>query len=115
MKSPSDQDRYLVINGRRWRRADPALSPDIRDRLVHELMDARRAVNSAKRDEDATAERAARARVHDAKVALGERGVPWWVEPTPSQRAQRNDAMRRALRRGEPRASDGDLIQATDQ
>lgn len=46
-------------------------------------MDARRAVGTAKREGDALAERAARDRVHAAKVALGERGPPWWDDGTP--------------------------------
>jgi hypothetical protein len=41
-------------------------------------MSARRAVGDAKRMGDANAERTARDRVHAAKVALGERGKPWW-------------------------------------
>lgn len=73
--------RYIVVDGRRWRASDPGLSPERRDELVHELMDARRAVGAAKRADDEDAERAARARVHAAKVALGERGTPWWEEP----------------------------------
>jgi hypothetical protein len=49
-------------------------------RLVKELMDARREVGRALRAKDAEAERAARRRVHAAKVALGERGPKWWEE-----------------------------------
>ena len=41
-------------------------------------MSARRAVGAAKRAGDEVAERAARDRVHAAKVALGERGPKWW-------------------------------------
>jgi hypothetical protein len=41
-------------------------------------MSARSAVGHAKRRGDAVAERAARDRVHAAKVALGERGPAWW-------------------------------------
>lgn len=41
-------------------------------------MAARRAVQAAKRQGDAGATAAARRRVHAAKVALGERGPPWW-------------------------------------
>lgn len=70
--------RYVVIDGRRWRASDPRLPPERRQELVDELMDARRAVGAAKRAGDAAAERAARDRVHAAKVALGERGKPWW-------------------------------------
>jgi hypothetical protein len=46
--------------------------------LVRELMSARSAVGWAKRRGDAQAEKAARERVHAAKVALGERGPKWW-------------------------------------
>ncbi|WP_420455609.1 hypothetical protein [Rubrivirga sp.] len=76
---PSTPDgRYFVHGGRLWRCSNPSLSDDERARLVSELMDARRAVGTAKRADDADAEREARARVHDAKVALGERGPTWW-------------------------------------
>ena len=67
--------RYIVVGGRRWRATDPTLPEERRQELVDELMAARRAVGVA-RDEEA--ERAARARVHAAKVALGERGPKWW-------------------------------------
>ncbi len=70
--------RYVVIDGRRWRASDPRLPEERRQELVDELMGARRAVGAAKRAGDADAEAAARARVHAAKVALGERGTPWW-------------------------------------
>ena len=70
--------RYIVVDGRRWRASDPRLPEERRQELVDELMDARRAVGAAKRAGDAEAERAARDRVHAAKVALGERGKPWW-------------------------------------
>lgn len=73
-----DDERYITIKGRRWRRSDPSLSPERRQELVNELMDARRAVKSAKAASDAKAEGSARDRVHAAKVALGERGKPWW-------------------------------------
>ena len=73
-----DDDRWIVIDGRRWRRTDPAITEDRRRELVSELMSARSAVGWAKRRGDAAAERAARDRVHAAKVALGERGPRWW-------------------------------------
>jgi hypothetical protein len=70
-----DEDgRHAVIDGRRWRTTDPDLPEARRQELVRELMSARSAVGHAKRRGDADAERAARARVHAAKVALGERG-----------------------------------------
>ena len=46
-------------------------------------MAARRAVGDAKRASDVMAEKAARARVHAAKVALGERGPVWWEDGAP--------------------------------
>lgn len=70
--------RYIVVDGRRWRASDPSLTAERRQELVNELMQARRDVARAKRLHDAELERDARQRVHSAKVALGERGTPWW-------------------------------------
>ena len=46
-------------------------------------MDARRAVGAAKKADDPDAEKAARAKVHEVKVALGERGGVWWDDGAP--------------------------------
>jgi hypothetical protein len=54
-------------------------------------MSARRAVGAALRTGDAEAERAARARVHRTKTALGERGTPWW-EQSRQERRERREA-----------------------
>ena len=70
-----------MVRGRLWRATNPALPEDERQSLVNELMDARRAVRDA--GDDAGAEKAARARVHAAKVALGERGPVWWADGAP--------------------------------
>lgn len=72
---------HVVIDGRRWRATDPALPEAERTRLVSELMRARSAVGRALKAGDEEAEREARARVHAAKVALGERGPKWWERP----------------------------------
>jgi hypothetical protein len=80
--------RYVVVDGRRWRATDPALPAEVADALRHLLMQARRDVGAALRAGDAEAERAARARVHAAKTALGERGTPWW-ELSLQERQQR--------------------------
>ena len=56
-------------------------------------MDARRAIRGA----DETATQLARARVKDAKVALGERGEPWWEDPSEVGRRERLAAAMRAL------------------
>ncbi len=68
--------RYIVVDGRRWRATDPAIPEGLRAELVRALMDARREVGAAGREGRDAAP--ARARVQDAKVALGERGEPWW-------------------------------------
>lgn len=75
--------RYIVVDGQLWRRSNPALGQKQRALLVEALMHARRDVGLALRARDAEAERKARARVHLAKVALGERGPPWWTDGTP--------------------------------
>jgi uncharacterized protein len=84
----TDDGRYVVIDGRRWRATDPSLPEDVAALLRRELMSARRAVGAALRAGDPEAERGARARVARAKTALGERGTPWW-EQTPDERRQR--------------------------
>lgn len=78
MPERTPDGRYMIIDGRRWRATDPSIPEERRQELVNELMSARRAVGAAKRAGDAEAERAARDRVHAAKVALGERGSTWW-------------------------------------
>ncbi|WP_432089074.1 hypothetical protein [Streptomyces sp. bgisy095] len=80
--------RHIVVGGRRWRATDPDVPPEPAARLRAHLMAARRAVAAARRKDDAEAERAARERVHTAKVALGERGEPWW-EQGPAERKAR--------------------------
>jgi hypothetical protein len=75
--------RYFVVRGRLWRRTNPALEPAERERLVHALMDARRAVGVAKRAGDAPGVYRARRAVDAAKVALGERGPVWWDDGAP--------------------------------
>ena len=83
-RHPTTPDgRYFVVRGRLWRCSDPALPPDRRAALVHDLMDARRRVGAALKASDAEAERAARADVDRAKVALGERGPVWWTDGAP--------------------------------
>ena len=83
-EAPTTPDgRYLVVRGRLWRKANPALSPERHQALVHDLMQARRDVGAALRATDDEAERAARARVDAAKHALGERGPVWWSDGAP--------------------------------
>ena len=75
--------RYFVVEGRLWRCANPALAPEVKDKLTRQLMRARRAVLQGLRTNDAALVREARRRVSQAKVALGERGAPWWTDGAP--------------------------------
>jgi hypothetical protein len=75
--------RYIVVEGRLWRASDPRLPDDLRQRLVDELMSARRAVRAALKADDAEALKSARSRVQGAKEALGERGEVWWDDGAP--------------------------------
>jgi hypothetical protein len=84
MRYPVTPDgRYFVVRGRLWRCSNPGLSPDERERLTRELMQARAAVGRAKRAGDEERVRMARTAVNSAKVALGERGAVWWTDGAP--------------------------------
>jgi hypothetical protein len=82
----TEDGHFVVIAGRRWRATDPAIPEDVAAELRRSLMAARREVGAALRSGEDPAQ--ARARVQAAKVALGERGVPWW-EQSLDQRRQR--------------------------
>ena len=82
---------HVVVDGRRWRATDTSIPDPLRAELVKELMRARRLVRT-RGDE-------VRPFVQDAKVALGERGEPWWEEPTEAGRRERLAATIRALLR----------------
>ncbi len=90
--------RYLVIDGRRWRASDPEIPANLRAELVQALMAARRLVRT-----DPTA---ARPRVQQAKVALGERGEPWWEPTDAGQRVRLRAAYETLLQYRDPRAAD---------
>lgn len=82
---------HIVVDGRRWRASDTSIPDALRAELVAELMRARRLVQ--------TRGDAARPMVDDAKVALGERGEPWWEAPTDAGRRARLAATIRAMLR----------------
>lgn len=73
--------RYFVVRGRLWRTSNPDLDPAERERLVRELMAARRAVRASRGEPVALA--TARAYVDAAKRSLGERGPAWWTDGSP--------------------------------
>ena len=83
MTSVTPDGRYFVVRGRLWRCTNPDLAPEQREALTRELMSARRAKGVAVRTGDRGAREAARRRVDDAKVALGERGPVWWTDAAP--------------------------------
>jgi len=91
---------HVLIKGRRWRSTDPGLPEAVAGVLRKELMSARRAVGQALKAQDAPAERAARDRVQLAKVALGERGTPWW-EQSEAERRDRWQPLYRELQGSE--------------
>ncbi|ATD70980.1 MULTISPECIES: hypothetical protein [Gordonia] len=74
--------RYMVINGRKWRATDPLIPDERRSELQSILMAWRRDV---KRTQGAPESRAG---VQAAKVALGERGTPWWEQTDDERRAR---------------------------
>lgn len=86
----TEDGRYIVVGGRRWRATDPSVPEKLRTELVSALMTGRRGVK--------TRGDAARVMVHDAKVALGERGDPWW-EPTEEGTRRRLEATIKTLLR----------------
>ncbi len=93
MRYPVTPDgRYFVVKGRLWRCANPGLPEDERRRWTAALMRARRDVGAGLRRGDPDAVREARARVHEAKVQLGERGPAWWDDGAPdyNRRLARN-------------------------
>lgn len=89
-----DDERWLVIDDRRWRRTDPSLPDEVVAALTSHLGRGRSGVRTAKRADDAEAVAAARRRVDLAKHGLGERGPVWWDDPE----ADRLERARAALR-----------------
>ena len=89
-----DDDRWLVINGRKWRRTDPVLDDDTLARLKSHLGRGRSGVRTAKKAGDDEAVAAARRRTGLAKHGLGERGPYWWDSPEQDRIERANDALR---------------------
>lgn len=82
----TEDGRYVIIDGRRWRATDPAIPEERREELTRILMAWRREVRRTKGTDE---ERASRDGVQAAKVALGERGQPpWWEQDDAERRAR---------------------------
>jgi hypothetical protein len=78
--TPTPDRRYFVVRGRLWRLSNPFLDPEMHERLVRDLMDARGAMRNVTSQRERIS---ARLRVDAAKRALGERGDVWWDDGAP--------------------------------
>ncbi|MGB9012521.1 MAG: hypothetical protein WCB95_06640 [Aeromicrobium sp.] len=96
MTEPDDEDasRWLIIDGRRWRRTDPSLPSDVVEALTSHLGQGRSGVRTAKRHGDEEGEAVARRRVNLAKHGLGERGPRWWESDEATRLRRARDALR---------------------
>ena len=77
--------RFIVVDGRRWRATDPLVPDERRSELQRVLMAWRREVRRTKGTNE---ERRSRDGVQAAKVALGERGTPWWDQTEDERRTR---------------------------
>jgi hypothetical protein len=84
MVEPTEDEKWLVVDGRRWRRTDPTIPADALARLTSHLGRGRSGVRTASSEAELAA---TRQRTRLAKVGLGERGTPWW-EQTDAQRRE---------------------------
>ena len=91
---PHDDERWLVIKGRRWRRTDPCLPEDLVAALTSHLGTGRSTVGAAKRSGVDGRVARARRRVGLAKLGLGERGPYWWDRPEGERIEQARVALR---------------------
>jgi len=83
--TPTPDRRYFVVRGRLWRLSNPFLDPATHERLVRDLMNARRRIKTSTNQETRNA---ARLRIDAAKRALGERGAVWWSDGAPDYNRQ---------------------------
>jgi hypothetical protein len=87
-------ERWLVVDGRRWRRTDPSLPADLVAHLTSHLGRGRSGVAQGKWAGDDERVTAARTRVGLAKRGLGERGPKWWEVDEAERLAQAQEALR---------------------
>lgn len=89
----TEDEKWLIVRGRRWRRTDPELPDHAVEELKSHLGRARNAVKAAKRGDDPAALRKARDRVDLAKRGLGERGEKWWELTVDERLARAEEAL----------------------
>lgn len=94
MTEYTDDERWLIVDGRRWRRTDPELPAEVVERLKSHLGRGRSGVKRGKAAGDDAAVAAARHRVSLAKNGLGERGPTWWDDPAPDRIERARAALR---------------------
>ena len=87
---PTDDEKWLVVDGRRWRRTDPAIPADELTRLKSHLGRGRGGVRAASTDAELAA---TRHRTQVAKVGLGERGPAWWGQSDEERRKRWESAL----------------------
>lgn len=91
--SPTDDEKFFTVRGRRWRRTDPALAAEVVEQLKSHLGRGRSGVRAGKKAQDTEAVAAARRTVGLAKHGLGERGAPWWELSERDRHARAADAL----------------------
>lgn len=92
-ESYSDDDKWLVVQGRRWRRTDPELAAAVVEELKSHLGTARNAVRASKKSGTEEDLKDARHRVDTAKHGLGERGDYWWELTIDDRRKRAEEAL----------------------
>ncbi|MCW2738349.1 hypothetical protein [Nocardioides sp.] len=90
MAEPTEDEKWLVVDGRRWRRTDPLIPADELARLTRHLGRGRSGVRTAGSDAELAA---TRHRTHLAKVGLGERGEKWWEQSDDERRERWTSAL----------------------
>lgn len=88
---PTDDERWLVVDGRRWRRQDPALPEEVARQLLSQLGRGRSGVRALRASGADPAP--ARRRVDLAKHGLGERGTPWWEQSAAERQTRWEQAL----------------------
>ncbi len=89
----TDDERFFLHSGRRWRKTDPSLPDDVKARLMSHLGRGRSGVRNSAKGDDGTALPRARHTVQLAKEGLGERGTPWWEQSAAEREARWSAAL----------------------